>query len=74
MKYCLKCSRSYGGIEDQYEELSKYLESLLEKTIAERVKLIPRKKKNNRDSNQNTNSKQTSNQTSSIISINNSWK
>ena len=34
-----KCSISVGEIEDQYEELMKYLESLLEETIAERVKL-----------------------------------
>ena len=48
------------------------LKSEPEQSIAERVKLSPRKKK--RNMNQNPNSKKTINQISGIISTNKSWK
>ena len=40
-----KCNRSVGEAENQYNELSTYLKPWLEETIAERVKLMPRKEK-----------------------------
>ena len=40
-----KRKRADEEIEDQYNQLSKYLKSQQEKTVAERVKLMPQKRK-----------------------------
>ena len=46
-----KHSRSVGEIEDCYNELSKYSRSQPEESIAEKVKLMPRKRKRKKNRN-----------------------